>query len=104
MFYILPPGRSREGGASMPGRDQCPKQTGSDVRARGDLRGRGTQIEYDKGAKLKLNPKGRTGLPRGTKTALRGNNRPPIHEEENPRSQESTPRYPNTTPWVMKIA
>ena len=40
----------------MPGRDQCPKQTGSDVRARGDLRGRGTQKEYDRKGKDSLYP------------------------------------------------
>ena len=40
----------------MPGRDQCPKQTGSDVSARGDLRGRGTQKEYDRKGKDLLYP------------------------------------------------
>ena len=46
-----------KGGASMPGRDQCPKQTGSDIHARGDLRGRGTQIEYDRKGKYSLLPR-----------------------------------------------
>ena len=41
-------GRSREGGASMLGREQCPTQTGRCLSARGDQRGRGTQIEYDR--------------------------------------------------------
>ena len=54
MFCILPPGRSREGEASMPGRDQCPMQTGRGLRARGDLRGRGTRIEYDRKGKYSL--------------------------------------------------
>ena len=40
----------------MPGRDQCSKQTGSDIHARGDLRGRGTQIEYDRKGKYSLLP------------------------------------------------
>ena len=47
-------GRSHEGGASMPGREQCPMQTGGDLCAPGDQRGRGTRIEYDRKGKYSL--------------------------------------------------
>ena len=45
-------GRSRKGGASMPGRERCPMQTGRGLCMRGDQRGRGTQLEYDRKGKL----------------------------------------------------
>ena len=47
-------GRSRKGGASMPGRERCPMQTGRGLCMRGDQRGRGTQLEYDRKGKYSL--------------------------------------------------
>ena len=38
----------------MPGREQCPMQTGRDLGARGDLRGRGMRIKYDRKGKYSL--------------------------------------------------
>ena len=47
-------GRSRRRGASMPGHEQCPMQTGRDLGARGDQCGRGTRTEYDRRGKYSL--------------------------------------------------
>ena len=55
--YVLPftsGGRSRRRGASMPGHEQCPMQTGRDIGARGDQCGRGTRTEYDRRGKYSL--------------------------------------------------
>ena len=53
-LHILTSGRSRKGGASMPGRERCPTQTGRGLCMRGDQRGRGTQLEYDRKGKYSL--------------------------------------------------
>ena len=55
--YVLPStsgGQSRRRGASMPGHEQCPMQTGRDIGARGDQCGRGTRTEYDRRGKYSL--------------------------------------------------
>ena len=52
--YVLPStsgGQSRRRGASTPGSEQCPTQTGRGLWARGDQRGRGTRAEYDRRGK-----------------------------------------------------